>query len=136
MKNLIYFLLVTWTLSSCASTVTTTTASTTTTTASVQEVLSPAGNWDYTITGTPQGDFAGVLTITETGQLFSAILAVNGNGLPIENFAYNKETKKLTGEINYSGLVIAFEALMTGDELNGGLSDGEMQFPFKATRKK
>lgn len=76
------------------------------------------------------------MTITESGQLFTASLAVNGNPLPIENFSFNSETKKLTGEINYSGMVIAFDALLTGDEMNGGLSAEGMDFPFKATRRK
>jgi hypothetical protein len=134
MKNLLYFFLSIWVLSSCAPAATTTTSTTTTT--SVTEVLSPVGLWDYTITGTPEGDFAGILTITESGQLLTATLALRGNGLPIENFAYNIETKKLTGELNYSGLIIAFEALMTANELNGAFSEGGMDFPFKAIRKK
>lgn len=97
---------------------------------------SPAGNWDYTISGTPEGDFVGVMTIAEIDKALSAKLNSSGNELPIEKFAYDKETKKMTGEVYYNGTPVLFDAVMEGEALNGTMSAGGMNFPFKATRKK
>lgn len=41
------------------------------------------GNWDVTITGTPMGDFAGVLTIRETDGKLSGNLASNGQNFKL-----------------------------------------------------
>lgn len=137
MKNLIYFFFGVWALASCAPAATTSTTTTTTTINNPVVVISPMGQWNYTITGTPQGDYAGLFTVTQNGLQFSAMIAVAGTDLPIQNFVFNPETKKMTGELSYMGLLIAFEAVMTTpDELTGAMAEGGMEFPFKATRRK
>ncbi|MBL7861473.1 MAG: hypothetical protein JNJ65_09945 [Cyclobacteriaceae bacterium] len=123
MKNLFYFALVSLFITSCAST-------------KMVKAPSPTGNWDYTITGTPEGDFNGVMTISEVDKALSAKLVSNGNELPIEKFMYNKETKKMSGELYYSGTPVMFDAVMNTDQMDGTMSAGGMNFPFKATRKK
>jgi hypothetical protein len=123
MKNLFYVLAL-FVVASCA----------TTKTSKVE--ITPAGNWDYTITGTPEGNFAGVMTVTKTENQFAATLNANGSDLPIEKFMWDKATNKLTGEFYYSGTPVMFDGLMNGDEITGGMSAGGMNFPFKAVRKK
>lgn len=123
MKNLFYLALVSLFITSCAST-------------KMAKAPSPTGNWDYTISGTPEGDFNGVMTISEVDKTMSAKLVSNGNELPIEKFVYNKETKKMSGELYYSGTPVLFDAVMTTDQMDGTMSAGGMNFPFKATRKK
>jgi hypothetical protein len=98
--------------------------------------ITPEGNWDYSITGTPEGDFNGVMNVTTLDKTYSAKLNASGSELPIENFAYEKESKKVTGELYYSGTPVAFDAILSGDEMTGSMSAGGMSFPFKATRKK
>jgi len=123
MKNLLYIFLGLFLLSSCAATKT-------------SKAPSPTGNWDYTITGTPEGDFTGVLTIAEVDKALTAKMISNGAELSIEKFMYDKETKKLSGEFEYSGTLVLLDAVMTDDQLSGAISAGGMGFPFKATRKK
>lgn len=49
---------------------------------------------------------------------------------------YDKSTMKMSGEFDYSGTLVLFDAVMVGDEINGSMSAGGMGFPFKGTRKK
>jgi hypothetical protein len=96
---------------------------------------SPTGSWDYTITGTPQGDFKGEMIITETDKVLHAKLISNGAELPIEKFTFNKETLKMSGEFDYSGALILFDGVFATNEITGSMSTSGMNFPFKATRK-
>jgi hypothetical protein len=124
MKNLFYFAVCLLLLSSCASTKSASTAP------------SPNGNWDYTITGTPAGDFNGVLVIEQVNDTYTAKMTSSSGDLPIEKYAYDKATMKMSGEFNYSGTLVLFDATMAGDEIIGTMSAGGTGFPFKATRKK
>ena len=124
MKNTLYFLLGILMLSSCA----------TTKTASVQ--INPTGNWDYSITGTPEGDFGGLMTVSRSSDAFTAKMIANGAELPLENFTYNEATKKVSGLLYYSGTPVSLDALLNGEEMTGLMSAEGMNFPFKATRKK
>ncbi len=124
MKNLLFFALCALVLSSCASTKSASTAP------------SPAGNWDYSITDTPQGNFNGILVIEQVNDTYTAKLTGDTGDLPIQKYAYDKATMKMTGEFDYSGTPVIFDAVMAGDEINGSMSAGGTPFPFKATRKK
>ncbi len=123
MKNLFYIFVGLLLLSSCASTKT-------------SKAPSPNGTWDYTITGTPEGDFSGVLTISEVDKTLSAKMASNVGDLVIDKYLYNKETMKMSGEFYYSGALVLFDAVLAVDQIDGAMSTSGMNFPFKATRKK
>jgi hypothetical protein len=124
MKHSIFYAFVLLLLASCASTKT------------MAPVVTPAGDWDYSVTGTPEGDFKGVLNITSTGDVYAGKMISSAGTAPLEGFAYNKETKKITGQVPYNGFMVDLDATMAGDELAGTMSAGGMSFPFKATRKK
>lgn len=98
--------------------------------------VSPVGNWDYTVKGTPEGDFAGVMVVASTGKVFSAKLSTGQNELPIEKFVYDEASKKMTGEFYYSSARVYFNAQLSGDAIDGTMSVDDASFPFKATRKK
>ncbi len=123
MKHSILYVFVILILASCASTKT-------------MAPITPVGDWDYSITGTPEGDFKGVLNITSTGEVYTAKMISSNGTVPLEKVTYNKDTKKITGEIPYNGFMVALDATLNGDELIGGTEAGGMTFPFKATRKK
>lgn len=123
MKNLI-FVFVALMIVSCATTKTSKVA------------VSPAGAWDYSITGTPEGDFNGVMNVTQQDKLYNAKLNAGGSELAIENFTWNEDSKKVGGVLYYSGTPVYLDALLNGDEMSGSMSAGGMNFPFKATRKK
>ncbi|MBL7870254.1 MAG: hypothetical protein JNM78_01480 [Cyclobacteriaceae bacterium] len=124
MKRILYLMLSALLLFSCA------------TTKSTSRTPSPHGNWDYTITGTPEGNFSGVLIITQINDTYTAKITSSAGDLPIEKYMYDKSTMKMSGEFDYSGTLVLFDAVMVGDEINGSMSAGGMGFPFKGTRKK
>ncbi len=128
MKNVFACLVILVVAASCASTVKTKTAA--------APVPTPVGSWDYSITGTPEGDFAGVMTISEQDKKYAAVMNANGNDMSFTSLNYAPETKKVTGDFSYSGTSVYFDADLNGDELTGKMSAGGMDFPFKATRKK
>lgn len=96
----------------------------------------PAGEWEYSITETPQGDFTGILTIARVENSYTAIMNSNGNDLPFESFTFDEATQKVGGEFYYGGTTVNFDGAMNGDDMTGTMSAGGMDFPFKATRKK
>jgi hypothetical protein len=101
------------------------------------KVASPAvGTWDYSITGTPEGDFAGDFIVSVTEGKYSALLKSKVGEIFLSNPIYDKSTKKLTGTFDYQGTTIFFESITTGDTMTGSISAGGSSFPFKATKKK
>jgi len=123
MKNLYFIFFIALALTACVASKTT------------SKAPSPTGNWDYAITGTPQGDFKGIMIITEVDKVLTAKLISDGAELPINNFVFNKETLKMSGEFDYSGALILFDGLFAANEITGSMSTSGMNFPFKATRK-
>jgi hypothetical protein len=123
MKNLI-FVFAALIIASCASVKNT------------KVVITPAGNWDYVITGTPEGDFSGVMSIVSENALYSAKMISSGSEITIYKFTWDEPTKKAGGEFNYSNYTVLFDATLAGEEMIGSMSVEGQSFPFKATRKK
>lgn len=99
--------------------------------------LSPVGVWDYSVTGTPDGDRSGIMMVSKKDKkAFDAILKTDEGELKFDTFAFEAKTKKSTGDFNYQGTTIFFDADVTENEMTGNLSTQGMNFPFKATRKK
>jgi len=123
MKKFFVFMITALIITSCATTKT-------------SKVASPAGNWDYTITGTPEGDFFGVMNIATQDKNYVAKMMVSGSEIPVNNFSWEAATNKVGGDFNYSGYTVYLDAAMAGEEITGSVTTEGMSFPFKATRKK
>lgn len=124
MKNLLYLAIASVMLLSCATTKTTSKAPT------------PAGDWDYVISGTPYGDLPGVLAISEVDKTYAAKIVSSDGEVIINKFIYNKETMKMSGEFDYNGTPVDFNAGLVENEIVGTMSAGGGDYPFKGTRKK
>lgn len=98
--------------------------------------ITPAGNYDYSITGTPEGDFSGDFIITSQDKNYTAKLNAGGNELPFNTCTWDQTNNKVTGDFTYSGYNVFFDAVLNGEELIGSVSAEGTSFPFKATRKK
>ena len=99
--------------------------------------ISPVGNWDYTITGTPQGDYSGVMSITKKDKnTFSAQMKSQAGDLNFNKFTFDGKTKKSVGDFDYQGMNLNFDAALKENEMTGSISVQGMNFPFKATKKK
>ncbi len=99
-------------------------------------VITPSGNWDFTVTGTPDGNFTGLMSIVSENNLYSAKLTASGSEIIIYKFTWDEPTKKVGGEFNYSGYTVLLNAAMAEEEITGIMSAEGMNFPFKATKKK
>lgn len=117
MRKMISFLFVVALLSSCASS-------------------GPSGLWDYTVTGTPQGDYSGTLNVTKKDAGFAATLNSQAGEASFEKFSYDKKTSKTSGEFYFSGVPISFSATVVKDKMTGTMGTGGMEWPFAATKKK
>jgi len=123
MKKLFVFMITALVITSCATTKT-------------SKAVSPAGSWDYTITGTPEGDFFGVLDIATQDKNYVAKMLASGSEIPVNNFIWEAATSKVGGDFNYSGYTVYLDASMAGEAITGSVTTEGMSFPFKATRKK
>ncbi|MBS1488049.1 MAG: hypothetical protein JST43_10730 [Bacteroidetes bacterium] len=117
MKNLLFAFTAALLLTSCAS-------------------LSPVGKWDYKIIGTPQGDYSGVMTVAKKEKTLTADMKSESGDLPFNKFDYLSKSKKATGDFNYMGMTVNFDAAVTENDMTGTVSTQGMSFPFKAVRKK
>ena len=99
--------------------------------------VTPVGSWDYTVTGTPNGDYAGTLIVTKNKKQYAATLNTPGaDDLPFKKFSFDPKTKKASGDFDYQGTPISFDATVKENDMAGNMSTDDAQFPFKATRKK
>lgn len=105
--------------------------------ASCASVSPVVGDWDYKITGTPQGDYSGVLVITKGDKkTLNAVMKSNGSDLPFNQFQFDSKTKKSSGNFYYQAMSISFNASVNSTTMDGSISVENMNFPFTAVRKK
>jgi hypothetical protein len=100
-----------------------------------QVAITPVGDWDYAITGTPNGDYSGVLVITEKESILSAAMKNSEGELPFNKMSFDKATNIVTGTFSFQGMDLDFSATLAGEKMAGTISTGGYAFPFNATRK-
>ncbi len=96
---------------------------------------SPEGEWDYSIKGTPDGDFTGVMTITKTDNGYTGQLATSMGTLPFTTTKYSKENNKIEAEFEYSGMPVLLTGIITGPTMTGSVATGSYEFPLNANKK-
>ena len=96
----------------------------------------PVGTWQYSVTGTPQGDYAGIMTITKSATGYAAKMDGAGGTIVFSKFSYSKKDKKAEGDFDFSGNNINFSSQLNKDQLKGTMGTDGMAWPFTATRKK
>lgn len=104
--------------------------------ASSKLAIVPVGTWDYSIKGTPNGDYSGDCIVTMAEGKYSVTIKTKDGDVNINNPQYDKAAKKLTGTFDYQGTTVFFESITNGDAMTGSLMAGGESFPFNATRKK
>lgn len=95
----------------------------------------PDGDWAYKITGTPQGDYEGVLTLTKTGDTYGGQMTSSEGTIALSSVTYSKEEKKITATFDYSGMPVTLTAVMADNQLTGTVATSGYEFPLSATRK-
>ena len=97
--------------------------------------VTPVGNWDYVVLGTPQGDFSGVMSITSADSGYAARISSPAGEITMNQFRWDDSAGKVAGVFSFTGFPVMFDAALAAGEMTGYMSVDGMQFPFKATRK-
>ena len=103
--------------------------------ASSKLALVPVGKWSYTITGTPNGTYNGVLKVTFADGKYAAVLNSSEGEITMRDVVYDKKIAKLSANFDFQGSIIFFETTTLGETMTGNVSTGGMNFPFKGTKK-
>lgn len=98
--------------------------------------VSPVGNWNYTISGTPQGDFTGTMEVAKKDAGYTASVKAPDSEMTFEQFTFDKKTARSSGNFYFQNMGVNFDAGVTKDTMDGSVSVQGMSFPFKAVRKK
>ncbi|MDW3646675.1 MAG: hypothetical protein R8P61_06425 [Bacteroidia bacterium] len=122
--NLFLILLFAVAFSSCKSTKAT---------ASKAKKYTPAGTWEYMITGIPDGDQSGTMTIMETTDGMSGSIASDAGETDLEDLVI--EDNVLTATFSVQGYDIEMKGTFEGDTYKGNISVAGYEFPVTATRK-
>lgn len=96
---------------------------------------SPAGNWDYLVTGTPNGDVPGTMVLIETDGVFSGKFVSDLGDLELENLNYSEE-EGLSATFYYQGIEFALTGAFMEEEFTGTVDGGPQvgAFPMTAER--
>ena len=98
-------------------------------------VYSPAGNWDYIVSGTPQGDVSGTMVLTETDDGYTGRFISDIGDLDLENLTYSEE-EGLSCTFYYQGIEFAITGTFVEEEFTGTVDGGPQvgAWPMTANR--
>ena len=103
---------------------------------SKKAVYSPVGTWNYEVTGTPNGDAQGVMTITQTEEgLAGTFKSPQYGDAKMENLAYVSESKTISCTLYLAGLDLMLDGTFEAEAFTGTIDAGQAgAFPMTATR--
>ena len=102
-------------------------------TASKAKKYTPAGTWEYLITGIPDGDQSGTMTIMEGSDGMSGKISSDAGETDLEDLVI--EDNILTATFSVQGYDIEMKGTFEGDTYKGNISVAGYEFPVTATRK-
>ncbi len=98
--------------------------------------LSPKGNWNYSITDTPEGSKEGVMRVAKMGEDFFCTVQSKDVELKFNKFIFDSKTKKANGNFDYQGMNFYLDAVVNHKQMVGSISTEGYNFPFKANKRK
>ena len=98
-------------------------------------VYSPAGNWDYLVEGTPQGDVNGTMVLTETDGVYTGKFLSDLGELELENVKYSEE-EGLNCTFYYQGIEFIISGTFVEEAFTGTVDGGPQvgAWPITANR--
>jgi hypothetical protein len=96
---------------------------------------SPAGNWDYAIKGTPEGDFTGIMTITKTETGYTGQMTTSQGTLPFKSTKFISAENRLEAEFEYGGMGVFLIGIIAGTTMTGTVDTQGYEFPLTANKK-
>ncbi len=100
--------------------------------ASKKAVYTPAGNWNYTVLNTPQGDIKGTMMITKEEESFAGVLKSSNGTINMKDVSI--EENVLSSTFYYEGYKFNFKGTFEGEAFNGNISFSDGEFAVNATR--
>lgn len=97
-------------------------------------VTSYIGTWNFTVTGTPDGDTKGEMTISQAGNVLKGIIS-SGDGGQSEIKDLKIVNNVLTGLFDYNGMSINMTGTFNGNSFEGKVEAQGYAFPMTATKK-
>lgn len=92
----------------------------------------PAGTWNYTVTGTPNGDVNGKLILSKNGDNYTGEMQSAEGSASLDNLQI--EDQKLTANLNYQGMDLTVSGTFEGDNFDGEVAAGYDSFDMTASR--
>lgn len=94
-----------------------------------------AGNYDFTISGTPYGKMTGILTIMEQPGGYKAKLSAMDSEIDFKTFDVDQKSKNVSGVFYFEGNEVNFFATPKDNKLEGVMSAAGSNFPFNGVKK-
>jgi len=98
-------------------------------------VYTPAGNWDYVVAGTPNGDVSGIMVLTEIEGVYTGKFISDMGELALENVVYSEE-EGLSCTLFYQGMEFAITGSFVEETFTGTVDGGPQigAWPMTANR--
>jgi len=96
---------------------------------------SPVGNWDYLVSGTPNGDVPGTMVLEEMEGVYSGKFMSDMGDLVLENLVYSEE-EGLSATFYYQGIEFALTGAFMEEEFTGTVDGGPQVGAFPMTAKR
>lgn len=91
------------------------------------------GAWDYTITGTPEGDLNGTFVIAKDGDAYTGVLKSTQGEIDLNNVVV--EDGNLSCDFDYMGYTVNMSGLFEGSTFDGKVSVDYNDFPMTAEKQ-
>lgn len=93
----------------------------------------PAGNWDFVVKNTPEGDVNGTLTLVKGQEGYTGTISTPDGQVDLKDVVIEGDGMKAV--MNYGGYQLDVEGTFSGEVMKGSISMGYDSFPMTATRK-
>lgn len=93
------------------------------------------GDWEYTVTDTPEGDFTGFFSISKEGDAYVGVLkSSNQEATQLKKFIL--EDNNFSGSFDYMGYNVIMKGVIEGETMSGEMTVDYNGFPFTAKKIK
>lgn len=91
------------------------------------------GSWNYTVTGTPNGDVSGYFMITKEGVNYTGSINSNQGSIPFKTISI--ADRNLSATFDYSGYAARMNGTFQGNAFAGNVTVDNNDFPITASRR-
>jgi len=102
--------------------------------ASTNVAISPVGEWNVTVSGTPYGEMTGKLLVSGNAKALKAIIKIQGEEITMDRYTHDSKTGESSGAFFFQGNSVSYSGKQSDSSLTGTMSAGGMDFPVKGVR--